>query len=319
MRIRTSTSVTIALAALMLSPLVATPVVSASETDAAVVGSGSKYTTEVSRTTQGTLSDEDLRQASVLTGQVLGHVASAVDMLGDRNAAAARGELKDAETLIGIVRDILPVTEITTVVRDAQGKEAYRHTEAVQDDVIELFTEVSDVDVLDTILNAKKSDEEGPEYMGSVQLYTSVLADLGYIERKIKTATQMLDTPDEAREQLVLAEINGVDMSLSEVESPLLEARRALKMAETQVDAKAYDLARENLTSAKLKLEEYQTLLGTTKTADVKAITTKIDGVLSDIKDKDAPETIRECWNMTVRLFDNATLKTARSTDSGTH
>lgn len=316
MKTKTTIGLTILAVAALVSPASAASSTTPVKTDTTTTGSGAKYTTEVSRSTTGELSEMDLRQASLLTSQMLEHVGAAIEQLNDDDTTAAKAELKDAQTLIGIVRDLLPTTHVKTVVHDSHGAVVYRHSQAVQDDVIELFNEVATIDVLDHVLDEKKASSDEPEYLGSVELYTSVFADLGFIERKIDAAMGALDQPDEARDQLVLAELNGVDMRISEAESPLLEARRALELAEEQVADGAFTVAKENLYLAKLKLKEYQTLFSPTDAASVKEITDQIDTVTKDVEKDGVTGAIRSCWNKTVKLFDHDQPKVAKSTDT---
>ena len=217
--------------------------------------------------------------------------------------------------MVGVVRELLPVTEVTTVVKDSSGHEIYRSSTTEQDDIIELFSEMSTVDLLDAILDAKKAEIDGPEYLGSVQLYTSVMADLNYIERKIKAALRTIDTPSEAREQLLLAEVNGVEMDVSEVESPLMDARRALALAEVQVKQQSFDLAKENLDQAKISLDEYRKLFDTSKNAEIETITAGIEDLQKDLKKDGISDAIRDLWHKTVHLFKRDSPKTAASTD----
>ena len=77
-------------------------------------GSSKKYETKVDRKTEGELSDEDFRQVSLLTSQTLTHLNKAVEELLDNQADMASSELKNAQTLLGIIRELLPVTTVTT-------------------------------------------------------------------------------------------------------------------------------------------------------------------------------------------------------------
>jgi hypothetical protein len=316
MNTRRVTVLSILLAAALAVPISAGAATTKPDVDRSITGSGSKYLTEVSRKTTGDLTNADLREVSLLTGQVLNHVSTAIEKLEARNTADARLELKNAQTLIGIVRDMLPVTEVTTIVRNVKGTEMYRHTEVVQDDLIELYDEVAVVDVLNNILNAKKATEAEPEYLGSVELYTSVLADLGYIERKVEAASKAMDRPEEALKQLRLAEVDGVDMRISEAESPLLEARRALELAEVQVMNGSFDMARDNLNRARARLKEYEAVHGVTKEASVQEITDQIDTLNKDLKKQGVAEEIRDLWNKTVRLFEHHNPNMAQSTQT---
>ena len=100
-------------------------------------GSGKQYKTFVERQSEGDLSAEDLHQASLLTSQLLTHVNKATHLLADSQTDGARAEMDRAESLLKVVRGILPTTVVTTTVRDAQGKEVYREvriTEIAHDD-----------------------------------------------------------------------------------------------------------------------------------------------------------------------------------------
>ena len=97
-------------------------------------GSGKLYKTLVERQGEGELSAEDLHQASLLTSQLLEHVNKAAHLMADNQSNGARSEIERAESLLKVVRGLLPTTVVTTTVRDAQGKEVYRDVERVQDD-----------------------------------------------------------------------------------------------------------------------------------------------------------------------------------------
>ena len=102
-------------------------------------GSGKLYKTSVERQSEGDLSAEDLHQASLLTSQLLEHVNKATHLLADSQTDSARAEMERAESLLKVVRGLLPTTVVTTTVRDAQGKEIYREVDRVQDDQIPIL------------------------------------------------------------------------------------------------------------------------------------------------------------------------------------
>jgi hypothetical protein len=57
----------------------------------------------------------------------------------DENPNGSKSNLENARKLIKVVRDLLPVTTVTTVVTDVNGKEVYRDVDRVQDDRIPLY------------------------------------------------------------------------------------------------------------------------------------------------------------------------------------
>jgi uncharacterized protein (DUF2267 family) len=313
MKTELSLATTMLLTLVLTLPASAAPADNKTAPTVNVTGSGTKYTTEVTRKTTGEICAADLRQASLLTSQVMGHVNTAILNLADNDKDAAKDVMTKAKSLIGIVRDMLPVTAVTTVVKDAKGKAVYTHTESVQNDVIVLYTGVASIDVLNDILDAKKADVEGEDYLGSVDIYTSVSADLGYIERKVDAALRNLDDPLVAHEQLLLAQINGVDMTIAEAENPLLEARLALQIAEMQVDNKDFESAKDNLSMATIKLDEYRALGGQAKADPIKAISDEIETLKQNIEGNEIAKAIRSCWHKTVQLFDHDNPRTAKA------
>jgi hypothetical protein len=95
-------------------------------------GSGKTYQTTVERKSGGDLSAEDLHQASLLSSQMLLHLNAAATPCLDGKGDTAKPEIEKAQLLAGIIRSLLPVTTVSTSVKDAQGKEVYRDEQKVQ-------------------------------------------------------------------------------------------------------------------------------------------------------------------------------------------
>jgi YfdX protein len=167
-------------------------------------GSGKLYTTSVERQTEGDLSAEDLHQASLLTSQLLGHVNKATHLLADSQTDSARAEMERAESLLKVVRGLLPTTVVTTTVRDAQGKEIYSEVDRVQDDQIPIFEGQVALEVVEPIVEAKRDEAalKGLKLAEADVIRTSVLVDLGFVERKLKRATELIAKPKEASDEL---------------------------------------------------------------------------------------------------------------------
>ena len=155
------------------------------------LGSGKLYKTTVERQTEGELTAEDLHQASLLTSQLLMHVNKATLQLADARMDTAHSELEKAESLAKVVRGLLPVTVVTTSVKDAQGKEIYRNVQRVQDDQIPISEGDIAVEVVEPIVEAKKDEAalKGVRLADADLIRTSVLVDLSFVERKLKRAT----------------------------------------------------------------------------------------------------------------------------------
>jgi len=103
-------------------------------------GSGKSYKTTIERQSEGELSAEDLHQASLLSSQLLKHLNSAAMDCIDGKGDSAKPEIEKAQSLAGIVRQLLPTTTVTTAVKDAQGKEVYRDVQKIQEEQIPIFS-----------------------------------------------------------------------------------------------------------------------------------------------------------------------------------
>lgn len=204
-----------------------------------------------------------------------------------------------------MVRDLLPVTTATTVVTDAGGKEVYRDVDKVQDDRIPLYSGMLAMEVVEPIMDAQAKDAaiKGLRLADANVIHTAVLADLGYIERKLNRAAALLDKPEDALAQLVLAQTQGIEMIVNQADSPLVQVQHALRLAERMVGEGKHDAAMENLKLAQAQLGAYRVLLGQEAGQVVKRLEDDIAALMSKTEEKGAPEKIRGFWERAVKLF----------------
>jgi hypothetical protein len=270
-----------------------------------VTGSGDRYQTTVERNTEGTLSSDDLHQASLLTSRVVNHVNDAVKDLLDQDPDAARSEIHSAQKLAKVVRELLPVTTVTTVVTDADGKEVYRDVDKVQDDRIPLYRGSIALEVVEPVIDAKETAAalKGLRLADANVIHTSVLADLSYIERKLNRAETLLDKPDEALAQLALAQTRGVETSINEVDNPLVDVQHALRLAERMVEEDKHEAARDNLRLAQLQLETYRAVLNGHESKAVKELEDDIAELMPRTDKKGAADEVRGFWERAVSWF----------------
>lgn len=272
---------------------------------AIITGSGERYQTTVESDTKGSLSAQDLHQASLLSARVVGHLNEAVRDLIDQDPAAAKPEIAKALTLVQLVRGLLPVTTVTTVIKDAGGKEVYRDVDTVQNERIPLYSGMIAVDVVEPIIDAKKQDVtmKGLRLVDADVIYTSMLADLGYLERKLKRASALLDKPEEALAQLVLAQTQGIELVTNKTDEPLVKVQRALRLAERMVEEGNHTAARNNLQLAQVQLGAYRVLLGKEAPKVVQQLEKDIAALMDKTEEKDAAKKIRGFWERAVSLF----------------
>jgi len=268
-------------------------------------GSGKLYKTTVERQTEGELSADDLHQASLLTSQLLTHLNAASQQLADGRADAAKPELAKAESLVKMVRGLLPTTIVTTVTRDAQGKELYRDVQRVQDDQIPIFEGQFAIEAVEPIVEAKKDEAalKGLKLADADLIHTAVLVDLSFVERKLKRAGELLAKPKEAADELAQAQSQGVHFFARREDSPLVDVQHALRLAERQVQEKKYDGAKANLQLAKLGLDTYRTLIGEEAGKAVVELQTDIQKLSGELHKPEAAGKIRGMWDKVAGWF----------------
>jgi len=262
-------------------------------------GSGKNYKTTVERQSEGELSAEDLHQASLLSSQMLMHLNAATRDCVDGKGDDAKPEIEKAQALAGIVRKLLPSTTVTTIVKDAQDKEVYRDVQKVQEDQIPIFSGEIAVEVVEPLVEAKRDQAalKGLKLADANVIHTAMLVDLGYIERKLARAAQLLSKPEEAAEQLVLAQDAGIRFRMHKEDSPLVEVEHALRLAERMVQEKKYEGAKANLQEAKLRLETYRGLIGANEARLAADLEKEIEKVSSEIEKPGVAERIRGMWD----------------------
>jgi len=269
------------------------------------VGSGALYRTQVESHTQGALSAPDLHQASLLTSRIVGHLNQAVEGLLDQNPERARLAIEQARRLISVVRALLPVTTVTTVVKDAAGTEVYQDVDRIQNDRIPLYSGMIAMEVVEPVIEAKGEAAElkGVRLADADVIYTSVLVDLRYLERKLERATALFDTPDAALAQLLLGQTQGIQLTVNAADDPLVKVQQALRLAERLVEEGKYEVARDNLGFARLQLGTYRALLGKEDAAVVQKLEDEITALMPKTRDSGAAAAIRTFWERTLSLF----------------
>jgi len=268
-------------------------------------GSGQQYKTTVERHSEGELSAADLHQASLLTSQLLTHLNAATQQLADGRGEGAKPEIQKAESLIKVVRALLPTTFVTTTVKDSQGKEVYRDVQRVQDDQIPIFAGQIAVEAVEPIIEAKKDEAalKGLKLAEAELIHTAVLVDLSYVERKLKRAGDLLAKPKEAAEELALAQAQGVKFFARRDDSPLVDVEHALRLAERQVREKKYEGAKINLQLAKVGLDTYRTLIGEEAGKSVAELQKDIEKLSGELQTPGAADKIRGMWEKAASWF----------------
>lgn len=269
-------------------------------------GSGNQYKTTVIRETEGELSPEDFRQASLLASRVALHLNNATGELTNEQVDQARQELEKGLALVRVVRELLPTTVVSTVVEDKDGNEVYHYVDRVQQDRIPLHEGLIAVNTMEPITDAKQEEAtvQGIRLADADLLHTSVRLELGYVEGKLKGALKLLnDKPEQALEELVMAQARGVTFAIDKQDDPLVEAQLALQLAERMSEQGRDEAARANLQQANNYLELYGGLIANGASEEVRKLQDEISRLQADIGRTDASETIRGFWNRVASWF----------------
>lgn len=282
-----------------------------------VTGSGMRYTTTVDSKTQGELKPEDLRQVSVWGSRILMHVDHAHRDLGEGQTQKAKAELEAAMSLVKMVHELLPVTVISTTVKDAQGVEVYQYEDRVQLDRIPIFRGMIAVEVVQPIIEAKRQEASlrGVQLADTEVVHTSVLLDLDFVERRIRRALAQLREPKQAIDALQEAQAQGVTFTAHKEDNPLVEVQSALRLAEQQVRDGKFDGANANLQIARVQLETYRTLVGESAGQSVTQLDQEIGALQQKIREPGAADTIRGFWNRVTGWFRAEPGKTEQTTE----
>ena len=269
-------------------------------------GSGQRYTTTVERAPGGELSAEDFRQVSLLASRIVMHLNDGVRQMSHDRADEARAEVEKGISLVRVIREILPTTVVTTVVRDASGKEVYRNVDRVQDHRIPLHEGTIAMQVLEPIADAKQEDlaARGVQLADAQLIHTSVLLELDYVEGKLQRALKLLgEDRERAQAEMVLAQARGITFAVNEEDDPLVEAQSALQLAERMVEQGRYEAAKANLSLASARLDLYATLVPKESTGRIAELQDDIARLSGDIRQEGSAKKIRSFWDRVASWF----------------
>jgi len=231
------------------------------------------YRTEVRSETEGTLGQEDRRQAALLAAQVFQHIDEAKRALDADDPKEARREVDKGREAVKAIRALLPKTNVHTRTTAPDGEVIYEDDRVVQDERIPLFEGMLHARTLAPILAARRDATQvaGVRVVESETISTQVTTDLAYVEAQLGKAAKALDDnkPDDASGALLLAQVQGVDFRYSREDTPLAEARDAIWLARRALEENNTTQANANLAIARQQLEIYRQSLPEDRRKDV--------------------------------------------------
>jgi len=263
-------------------------------------GAQGGYRTEVTSETRGTLSQEDRRQAALLTAHLFQHVDEARRALEADDLKAAHAEVDKGRQAIKAVRALLPRTALHTKTTAPDGSVIYEDRREVQEDRVPLFEGMLSAKTLAPIVAAKRdaanenaqdaAEVKGVRLVASEAINTQVLADLKLVEAQLGRAAKALDgkKADEAAKALAVAQVRGVELRYDKEDTPLAEARDAMWLARRSLEENDPAQARANLGVARQSLRLYQKVAPQERRQDVDQMLKEADELDAKLRQETA-------------------------------
>lgn len=213
-----------------------------------------------------TASPVEERIMSRSAAKVLRHIANARAAIHAKDLSQARTNLKQARTLLEIIRSARPTTKVIDHIWAAKKQLNYRTTREVGLNLIPIDAELTDIADVLPVEQARKHLGKARQYLkkgkkGSagaeldeVQnalIYTEVDLPLSSTDQAVIAAEGLLakNKPEEADKMLAVAEDNVQFMSVA-TKSPLAQSRRSITQAIRDYASGRYHTARVDLAAA---------------------------------------------------------------------
>ncbi len=223
------------------------------------------YRTEVTSKMHGKLSQEDIRQASLLVAEVFQHIEKAQQDLDADDSNEALKEVNKAREAVKAIRAMLPETDVHTKTVAPDGKTIYEDDCEIREGRIPLYEGLLHRETLAPILAARKNALQvaGYHVVDAEEIATEAIADLDPIGAGLSRAAKALEQnkADEAAKALTMALVRGVDFRFSKQDSDLAAARDSIWLARRSLEENNVPQALVNLADARCRLATYREIL----------------------------------------------------------
>ena len=226
------------------------------------------------------LSDKDSRELSFAAGRVLKHVAQARTALAEDKNDQALVHVDQGLKLMAIIDGVLPRYKMKTTIDS--GELAYSDEDEFSPEFITIFEELDRRDIASPVLRAKTeaaqktstqpagsdaSPAKGAMYFSQADIdYTSLRLDVDLSRRLLREAKKSLVDADPKQADVALSNLQAMAVLLEydEIDLPLAQAADNLKLAETEMKAGRFEMAKAALNAASDELEKYEKQTGET-------------------------------------------------------
>lgn len=241
-----------------------------------------------------TITSSDEATISSASLKVLRHIAQAREDIHGKELLKAQEQLKQAQTLIDIIKATEPTDKIKDRIWVAKKHLSYEDTETVRQDLIPIYASLDDIDefipsnnnAMDHINKAKKHLENANKKGATKELtlaedavvYTEIDLPLGDTERHVKAARTFLTKKESKKAAAALKSAEDGVQYLSLMDSsPVYKARKSFWNATQNYMAGRLEAAKSDIKDAKSYLAKVD--------ASIDAKTkTEADKLLKDVE-----------------------------------
>jgi hypothetical protein len=234
--------------------------------------------------------------------KVLRHIAQARADIHVKDLPKAQVELKQAQTLLEIIKTTVPTDKIRDRIWVAKKHLSYEDTETVMQDLIPIYATLDDIEEFASMDKAKEHIDKAKKHLKSgdkkgaeeelkladeAVIFTEIDLPLKETERHITDAQMFLTKKESKKADAALKSAEEGVQFLSMVDSlPVLQARKSFWQATQNYTAGRLEAARTDIKEAKAYLVKAgKTADARTKTEaeklmkDIEAIESKMDKV----------------------------------------
>ncbi len=251
--------------------------------------------------------------------KVLRHIAQARADIHEKDLNHARGELRQALTLIDIIRATLPTAKVKDHIWVAKKHLSYEDTESVIPDLVPIYASLDEIADIVPVSKAREHINKAREHLkkgnkkGAKKelnladeslIFSEVDLPLSYTETHITDAQGFLakKEPRKAAEALKAAE-DGVQFVDVDIQSPMTQARRSLWKATKHYLTGDMTATKKDLEDAKSALRKAGSTVDTKTKVKVKGLLKDVDAIEGEV-DKGAKETGRDLKGLYERAKD---------------
>jgi hypothetical protein len=249
------------------------------------------------------LNHSESKTVSLAAGRILQHVSEARSALKAKKPEEASEDIDKGLTLVRIIDSVLPQHKVHTQIKS--GDIVYEDDDQVTPNLIAIYDELAEVDIVGPVVSAKKEQEAKQEAKqeqakagqaeqekagppsarpiveADAMTHTAVKLNLPLAKRMLTMAKQQIQDkkPDDADAALLAIQAHGVIFEFVEVDLPLETAADNLKLAEQELDQGRHEEAKAALAAATDALKEYEALAGESRSKEVRELHQEIDKV----------------------------------------